>query len=40
MFKDEEFESYYTLAQRKAKIDRKGLWGENIFNSCIEEMYK
>jgi len=40
MFKDEEFESYFNLAQRKAKIENKGLWAEKIFNSCIEELYK
>ena len=40
MFKDEEFVSYFTLAQRKAKIDKKGLWGEKIFNNCIAELYK
>lgn len=40
MLKDEEFESYYASAQRKAKIEKKGLWGENISNSCIEEIYK
>ncbi|WP_294966854.1 hypothetical protein [Sulfurimonas sp.] len=39
-FKDEEFESYFTLAQKRAKIDKKGLWGEKIFSSCIEELYK
>ena len=40
MFRDEEFESYFTIAQRKAKIKRIGLWDENIFNSCIAELYK
>lgn len=39
-FKDEEFDGYYTLAQRKAKVDKKGLWDEKIFSSCIEEVYK
>lgn len=38
--KDEEFDDYFTLAQRKAKIEKKGLWKENIFSSCIEELYK
>ncbi|WP_373035934.1 hypothetical protein [Sulfurimonas sp.] len=38
--KDEEFDEYFTLAQRKAKIEKKGLWGEKIFSSCIEELYK
>jgi len=40
IFKDEEFKSYYISAQRKAKIDKKGLWNENIFNDCIKEFYK
>lgn len=38
--KDEEFENYFTLAQRKAKIEKNGLWGEQIFSSCIEELSK
>jgi hypothetical protein len=38
--KDEEFDDYFTLAQRKAKIEKKGLWKEKIFNSCIEELYQ
>ena len=40
MFKDEEFVGYFTQAQRKAKMDKKGLWGEKIFNNCIAELYK
>nr|MDA3909315.1 hypothetical protein [Sulfurimonas sp.] len=40
MFKDEEFEIYFTLAQRKAKIENRGLWTEQIFNNCLEELYK
>ena len=39
-FKDEEFDSSFTLAQRKAKMDKKGLWKEKIFSSCAEEIYK
>ncbi len=40
MFRDEEFDSYFTNAQRKAKIEKKGLWGENIFANCVKELYK
>jgi len=40
MFRDEEFDNYFTLAQRKAKIEKKGLWSENISTSCVEELYK
>ena len=37
-FKNEEFENYYTLAQIKAKLDKKGLWAEKIFSSCKDEL--
>ena len=40
IFKDEEFKDYYAIAQRKAKMDREGLWNENIFKNCINELYK
>ncbi|WP_424565599.1 thermonuclease family protein [Sulfurimonas sp.] len=38
IFKDEEFQDYYTAAQRKAKMQKKGLWGTNIFTSCVPEL--
>ena len=39
-FKDEEFYFYFSLAQRKAKIEKKGLWNEKIRTNCIEELNK
>ncbi len=39
-FKDKEFNWPFMSAQRKAKMERKGLWSENIFNNCIEGLYK
>jgi hypothetical protein len=39
-FKDEEFYFYFSLAQRKAKIEKKGLWNEKILTNCIEELNK
>jgi hypothetical protein len=38
--KAEEFEWSFISAQRKAKMQKKGLWGENIFNDCIDVLYK
>ncbi|WP_321778045.1 thermonuclease family protein [Sulfurimonas sp.] len=40
IFKDEEFEYYYTAAQKKAKMQKKGLWNEDIFTSCVAELYE
>jgi len=40
IFEDEEFSNYFILAEEKAKMQNKGLWGEKIFNSCIKNMYK
>lgn len=40
LFRDREFESYFTAAQRKAKMKKKGLWDTDIFTSCVEELYK
>ena len=39
-FKDEEFDFYFSLAQRKAKIEKNGLWSEKIFTNCTEELNK
>ena len=39
-FKDKEFENYFILAQRRAKMEKKGLWNTQIFTNCIEEFYK
>ncbi|MBL0708405.1 MAG: thermonuclease family protein [Sulfurimonas sp.] len=38
-FHDEEFRYYFTAVQRKAKMQKKGLWSVNIFNDCIAEQY-
>ncbi len=40
LFRDKEFDSYFISAQKKAKIEEKGLWSENIFNSCVSKLYK
>nr|WP_321265861.1 hypothetical protein [uncultured Sulfurimonas sp.] len=39
-FKDKEFERYFNLAQKKAELEKRGLWGENILDSCNKELYK
>jgi hypothetical protein len=39
-FKDEEFDNKYLSTQAKAKREKKGLWGENIYESCVAELYK
>ncbi len=40
MFRDEEFEYYFSATQRKAKMQKKGLWNEGIFKSCVSELYE
>lgn len=37
-FNDEEFKAYFSSLQAKARREKKGLWGENIFNDCISEL--
>ena len=39
-FKDEEFEYYFYKSQSKAKMQRKGVWKENITRECISNIYK
>jgi len=40
LFKDEEFDSYFTLLQRKARMQKKGLWAEKIFDVCTKNLSK
>ncbi|MFT7004736.1 MAG: hypothetical protein ACJAWW_002101 [Sulfurimonas sp.] len=40
IFKDAEFASTFLQTQIKAKREEKGLWGVNIYESCVAELYK
>ena len=39
-FKDEELGSYFHKSQLKAKMQRKGVWRDNITKECISDIYK
>jgi hypothetical protein len=39
LFQDEELKTTFERSQRKAKIEKRGLWSENIFKDCIKELY-
>ncbi len=37
-FKDKEFKYLYTKAQKRAKVEQKGIWNENIKGKCLAEL--
>ena len=39
-FKDREFHGVYTLAQRNARLERKGLWKSELRRDCIAAIYE
>jgi nickel superoxide dismutase len=39
LVQDEELKTTFERSQRKAKIEKRGLWSENIFKDCIKELY-
>jgi len=40
LFRDDEFNYPFHEAQMRAKMNKLGMWKENVVNSCIEEFYK
>ena len=40
MFRDEEFKYVFNKAQLNAKMNKYGMFKENIINNCIVELYK
>jgi hypothetical protein len=38
LFDDEEFKDTFVSAQKRAKLEKRGLWSENIFKNCIKEL--
>ena len=39
-FDDEEFRDDFNVAQRRARLDKKGLWTEDIFEICAAKLYE
>jgi len=40
LFDDEEFRDDFNAAQRKAMLEKKGLWMEEIFDICAAKLYE
>jgi len=40
LFNDEEFKDGFDMAQKRAKIEKRGLWSVNIYKDCIRELNK
>ncbi|MDD3835982.1 MAG: thermonuclease family protein [Sulfurimonas sp.] len=40
LFDDEEFKDDFNRAQRRARLDKKGLWAEDIFEICAAKLYE
>jgi len=40
LFNDEEFKGGFSMAQKRAKIEKRGLWSKNIYKDCIKELSK
>jgi hypothetical protein len=38
--KDEEYDYYFKQSQLEAKIQKKGIWKENITKECVANIYK
>lgn len=39
-FDDREYFTLYTIAQKNAKIEKKGLWKDGLIRDCVGEIYK
>lgn len=39
-FKDREYSSLYVNAQKNAKMEKKGVWREEVRRECIVEIYE
>lgn len=40
LFNDEEFKDDFNAAQRKARLNKKGLWAEEIYEMCAAKLYE
>lgn len=40
LFEDEEFRDDFNVAQRKARLEKRGLWMEDIFEICAAKLYE
>ena len=40
LFDDAEFKDDFNMAQRKARLEKKGLWMEDILEICVAKLYK
>ena len=37
-FRDENFRNYFLNAQKAARLEKKGLWKEKVFENCIKNL--
>lgn len=39
-FRDREYENLYKYAQKSARVEAKGIWGDDLRRDCLAEIYE